>query len=81
MPKNKYHVRLTKKEKDVLLETISKGSTSAKEIMHANILLAADENSVKVRKSESEIAALFMSTNRPSIPFDDAFLKKGLMPR
>lgn len=59
MPKNKYHVRLTKNERSVLLGIISKGSTSAKEIMHANILLAADENHSRVRQSEIEIADLF----------------------
>jgi transposase len=59
MPKNKYHVRLTKIERSVLLDIISKGATNAKEIMHANILLAADENSLKVRKREAEIAELF----------------------
>lgn len=59
MPKNKYHVRLTKNERSGLLDTVLKGSTLAKEIMHANVLLAADENSSKVRKSEAEIATLF----------------------
>jgi transposase len=59
MPKNKYHVSLTKNERSVLLDIILKGSTSAKEIMHANVLLAADENNSKVRKSEDEIATLF----------------------
>jgi transposase len=78
MPKNKYHVRLTKKEKDVLLETISKGSTSAKEIMHANILLAADENSVKVRKSESEIAALFHVNQQSVHTIRRRFSEEGL---
>jgi transposase len=59
VPKNKYHVRLTKNERNILLDVISKGSTSAKEIMHANLLLTADESKSKVRKSEVEIATLF----------------------
>jgi hypothetical protein len=59
MPKNKYHVRLTKNERSVLLDIVSKGSTNAKEIMHANVLLAADENSSQVRKREEAIAELF----------------------
>lgn len=59
MPKNIYHVRLTKSERRVLLAMVSKGSASAKEIMHANILLAADENKSKVRQSEADIATLF----------------------
>jgi hypothetical protein len=59
MPKNKYHVRLTKNARRILLDIVSKGSASAKEIMHANILLAADENSSKIRKREADIATLF----------------------
>ena len=59
MPQNKYHVRLLKNERRILLNIVLKGSASAKEIMHANVLLAADENSTKVRKSEIEIAKLF----------------------
>jgi hypothetical protein len=59
MPKNKYHVRLTANERKVLLDIVSKGSASAKEIMHANILLAANENGSESRKSELEIAGLF----------------------
>ena len=59
MPKNKYHVRLKKKERSNLLDIISKGTTSAKGIMHANVLLSADENSSEAHKSEVEIATLF----------------------
>ena len=59
MPLNKYHVCLTKKERNTLLDVVLKGSAPAKEIMHANILLAADENSPKVRRSEKEIADFF----------------------
>ncbi len=59
MPKNKYHVRLSNVERKTLLDMVFKGSTSAKVIMHANILLAADESSAKIRKREAEIASLF----------------------
>jgi len=33
----------TSKERNKLIKVITKGSTSAKMIMHANVLLAADE--------------------------------------
>jgi hypothetical protein len=59
MPKIKYHVRLTKNDRRVLLDIISKGSNKAKEIMHANILLTADETGSNVPHSEADIAALF----------------------
>lgn len=59
MPKVRYHVRLSEDERKTLLKFVSKGSASAKSIMHANVLLAADENIVGGRKSEAEIAELF----------------------
>jgi len=59
MPKVKYHVRLTAEEREQLLSLVSKGTASAKAIMHANVLLAADENNPNGCKSEAEIAELF----------------------
>ncbi|MBN2240180.1 MAG: helix-turn-helix domain-containing protein [Dehalococcoidales bacterium] len=59
MPKNRYHVRLSKTERKYLLDIVSKSTASAKEIMHANVLLAADENTGKVRKNEAEIAKTY----------------------
>jgi transposase len=59
MPKVKYHVRLSKKERAALLNIISKGTASAKSIMRANVLLAADENNPNGKKNESEIAEFF----------------------
>jgi transposase len=59
LPKVRYHVRLSESERKMLLKVISKGSASAKYIMHANVLLAADENAEGGKKSEVEIAKLF----------------------
>ena len=59
MPKVKFHVCLTPKERNELLNIVSKGKGTARAIMHANVLLAADENSPGERKSELEIAELF----------------------
>jgi len=59
MPKVRYHVFLSPEERKSLLQLVSKGTASAKAIMHANVLLAADENSPTARKSELEIAELF----------------------
>jgi transposase len=59
MPKLKYHVSLTTDEREQLLSLVSKGTASAKSIMHANVLLAADENNPNRCKSEVEIAELF----------------------
>ena len=59
MPKVRYHVRLSDEERKTLFKIVSKGSASAKTIMHANILLAADESTEGGKKSEAEIADLF----------------------
>jgi transposase len=55
----KHHVRLTVEERKMLLKIITKGTVSAQTIMHANVLLALDENSSSPRKSEKEIAKLY----------------------
>ena len=59
MPQYKYHVHLAKTDRNKLLDIVSKGSASAKEIMHANVLLAADENISTIRRSEKDIAEIF----------------------
>lgn len=56
MSKVKHHVRLTSEERETLLNIITKGTISAQKIMHANVLLAVDENSSTCRKSDEEIA-------------------------
>ena len=58
MPVIRYSVNLTESERHELNDLISKGTTTAKKIMHANVLLAADESGGKRRK-EQEIAELF----------------------
>ena len=55
MPKIRYKVVLTEKERKELLKIISQGKSSAKIIMHANILMASDESNGK-GWSEHEIA-------------------------
>ena len=49
MPKVSYIVNLSDQERLKLLKIVNKGTSTAKRILHANILLALDENnSVKV---------------------------------
>lgn len=43
MPKIKYAVRISEDERSELMKIIKKGKASAKEILHANILLATDD--------------------------------------
>ncbi|MHC1787708.1 MAG: helix-turn-helix domain-containing protein [Christensenellales bacterium] len=58
MPVIKYRVILPSNECGKLAGIISKGTASAKFIMHAHILLAADESKGK-KRSGKEIAGLF----------------------
>lgn len=58
MPKMKYMVLLTEEEKKKLKRIISKGTTSARMIMRANVLLALDESNGR-RQNEHEIAEQF----------------------
>ncbi len=59
MPKQKYVVKLTTKERKTMLDIVKKGSASAKIIMHANVLLAVDESKQQPRRTESEVAEMF----------------------
>lgn len=78
MRKMKYNVRLTLDERNRLLNIISKGTASAKEIMHANVLLAADENSLTGRKGEAEIADLFKVHQQTVFIIRQRFCQQGL---
>lgn len=78
VPKIKYHVCLTQEERNTLLNLVSKGSASAKSIMHANVLLAADENNVSGQKSESEIAELFHVNTQTVHSIRKRYSEKGL---
>ena len=60
MPMKKYHVCLSADERKKLHNIVTKGTSPAKMIMHANTLLAADENNnTGKKKSEIEIAENF----------------------
>lgn len=78
MPKTKYHVCLSTDERKTLIDLVSKGSTSAKSIMHANVLLAADENNTGNRKSEAEIAEIFHVNPQTVHTIRKRFSEKGL---
>jgi transposase len=80
MPKMKYHVRLTPDERKQLLNTITKGTATAKSIMHANILLSADEYSPDGKKSEVEIAELFHVNQQTVHTIRQRYSEKGLEP-
>jgi len=78
MPKVKYHVALTIEERKILLDLVSKGEVSSKAIMHAYVLLAADENSGKAKKSEVEIAEQYQTTQQTVHTIRQLYSEKGL---
>jgi transposase len=78
MPKNKYHVRLTKTDRATLLDLVSRGTASARSIMRAHVLLAADEHSPDGKKSEYEIAKRFHVHLQTVHTIRKTFSEKGL---
>ena len=66
MPKVKNRVCLSAEERKDLLNIVSKGAASARAIMRANVLLAADKSKPDGRKSETEIAKFF-HVNRQTV--------------
>jgi transposase len=78
MPKIKFHVRLSPEERNSLLDLVSKGSATAKAIMHANVLLAADEGNISCRKNEAEIAELFHVNLQTVHTIRQRYSEKGL---
>lgn len=77
MPVIKYRVNLTDSERFELKELISKGSASAKMIMHANVLLEADEG-VGKKKKEQEIAKQFRVNKQTVHTIRKTYATKGL---
>lgn len=61
MPKVKYELVLPENERHKLMKTVKNGASTAKEILHANILLLLDENNPK-KSSFKEIAEFLQTT-------------------
>jgi len=77
MPVIKYRVILTARERNKLIKIISKGTASAKSIMHANVLLTADEGNAK-KQSEKEIANLFHINSQTVHTIRKTYATEGL---
>ena len=64
MPENKYKVELSEAEIEKLKEITHKGKSSARKIMHAQILLNTNDKS-ETKKNNREIGEIFgVSANR-----------------
>ena len=65
MPKISYVVNLNDQERVKLLKIINKGTATAKRILHANILLALDENNPN--KASSPVIAERFNVHRQTV--------------
>lgn len=77
MPKIINHVRLSSTDRNRLESLISKGTATAKSIMHTNILLAADEISSKGQMREAEIAELLHVSKQTVHTIRQLYSEKG----
>lgn len=66
MPKKHYRVNLTNEEREELSNIVSKGTNSARTVMRANVLLAADE-SLEIKKPSDEAIAELYHVNRQTV--------------
>lgn len=62
MPSVKYHIELSDADRKTLIEIVTKGSSPARTILRAHILLASDRNGKKYR-TVAEIAEAFHTTS------------------
>jgi len=58
---DKYRVRLTKEEREDLAQMVSSGTAAARKLIHARILLLADDSLGKEHSDEQIVAALNIS--------------------
>lgn len=78
MPKVKNHVRLSSAERKALQDLITKGSSTARSIMHAHVLLSADENNPQGQMKEAEIAQLLHVSQQTVHSVRQLYSEKGL---
>ena len=77
MPSFKYVIELSDKDRALLNEIVSKGTSSARTILRANILLASDKNSKKYM-TVAEIAEVYHTTPTTVQTVRATFCEKGL---
>lgn len=77
MPSFKYVIELSDKDRALLNEIVSKGTSSARTILRANILLASDKNSKKYM-TVAEIAEVYHTTPTTVQTVRTTFCEKGL---
>jgi transposase len=75
----KYIVKLTKEEREELLTLIRVGKKSANKLMHARVLLSADENDRKLKpKTDEEIAKETHICSKTVARIRQRFVEEGM---
>jgi len=76
MPKKKYSINLTDQERQQLKKTVKCGTSPAKAILRANIILLLDESTCK-HMSVNEIAEVLSTTSTTVMNVKKAYCEKG----
>ena len=77
MPSVKYIIELTDDDRKTLSDIVAKGSSSAKTILRANILLASDRNA-KQRMTVAQIADMYHTTPTTVQNVRTSYINNGL---
>ena len=77
MPAFKYEIELSEQDKTELLDIVTKGSSPARTILRANILLASDKHSEKYL-TVAEIANVYHTTPTTVQTVRTSYCEKGL---
>lgn len=79
MPAKKYRVKLTKDEREYLLQLTSRGKVAARKLNHAKVLLHADEASEKTRMlKDADIATAAHISLKSIERIRKRFVEEGL---
>ena|SRR5690242_14287324 len=75
----KYIVKLTQEERETLLSMLKKGKASANKLMHARVLLEADENVDAIKKkTDEEISKQLHVSTKTVARIRKQFVEEGL---
>lgn len=77
MPSYKYVIELSEQDRSALLDIVTKGSSSARKILRANILLASDKRSDNYMTA-AEIAEAYHTTPTTVQTVRTSYCEKGL---
>lgn len=77
MPSYKYVIKLSGQDRTVLLDIATRGASSARKILRANILLASDKRSDKYM-TVAEIAEAYHTTHTTVQTVRTSYCEKGL---